>query len=213
LHYKEHSMKAVLALALLFTGAHADVLYSNFEQADLYALDIGETLSYGAPLGGDVYEHAVPFTVTGGDHYLDVAEVAILHSFGPDLVYADLRADAGGIPGDILESTSASGVTDPFIWAPPMALSFSGDLILQDGATYWLALKTAETDALLAWAHNVVDDFDLRAWRLNAGPWMPAHGDPGTDTERAVFRINATPVPAPGALVLVLAMAVGTRRR
>jgi hypothetical protein len=206
-------MKLALATFALCTAAHADVLYSNFAKADDYALDIGETLSYGAPLGGDAYEHAVPFTVTGGDHYLDFAEVAILHNFGPYLVYADIRADAGGVPGDILESTTGSGVTPPFVWSPPMALSFSGDLVLEDGQTYWLALSTEKTDALLAWAHNVVDDFDLRAWRLNDGPWMPAFGMPGTDTERAVFRINATPIPAPGAIVLFGAVAVATRRR
>jgi len=203
----------VLAALTLAATTHADVIYSNFGEGDTYALDIGETLSYGAPLGGDVYEHAVPFTAPA-DYVLDTAEVAILHSFGPDLVFADIRTDAGGVPGEVIDTTFGSGVTDPFVWAPPMVLDFSLDVVLEGGRTYWLALRTAETDALLGWAHNVVDDFGLRAWRLNGGPWNPAYGDPGTDTERAVFRINATPVPAPAPLtVVVTTLAVPVRRR
>lgn len=172
----------------------ADVLYSNFGPGDVYDTAFGWTLSYGGPLGGDAYEDAVPFTVAGGDYTLDSAEVAINHFWGPDLVHFSLHADDGGVPGEALDSTSASGVVTPGTLGPPMVADFGGDAILEDGRTYWLALRTAETDAHLSWAFNAVDDFGLRAWRLNKGPWNPAEGIPGTDSQRDVFRINGTPL-------------------
>src|SRR5690606_2729385 len=42
--------------------ASADVLFDNFGPGDTYSLDRGQTLAYGGPLGGDVYQAAVPIT-------------------------------------------------------------------------------------------------------------------------------------------------------
>lgn len=203
------------AVAFGAMGASGDVLYDNFGDGDTYLLDRGWTISYGGPLGGDVYEQAVAFTVTGGDYYFDSADLAVLNNFGPDLVYLALHADAGGNVGAVLESTSASGVTEPFVYAVPMNASFSGTTVLEDGQTYWLSLRTEETDALASWAFNAVDDFGLRAQQLNGGGWTPHYGDPGTDSQRGVFRINGTAVPAPGtsALALFACTALCRRRR
>lgn len=196
--------------------ASADVLYSNFGAGDTYDTSFGWTLSYGGPLGGDAYEDAVAFTVTGGAYTFDSAEFALNHFWGPDLVHVNLHANDGGVPGIILDSSSASGVVPPGTLAPPMMANFGGDIILEDGQTYWLALQTEQEDAWLSWAFNVVDDFGLRAWQVNDGPWNPVLGIPGTDSERGVFRINGTLVPAPGMLALLAiagAAAPGIRRR
>lgn len=197
--------------ALASGGAFGDVLYSNFGSNDTYDVEYGWTLSYGGPLGGDAFEDAVAFTVTGGDYYFDSADVAVNHFWRPDLVYFNLHADSGGAPGAILDSTTASGVIPPGTQSSPMTANFGGDIILQNGQTYWLALRTEATDAWLSWAFNIVNDFGLRAWRLNGGPWNPTYGIPGTDSERGVFRIHGTPVPAPGLLAL-LAIAGAARR-
>ncbi len=201
-------------LLALAAPTHADVIFDNFGPGDTYSLDMGWTLSYGGPLGGDHWEQAAPFTVTGGDHYLDMIEIAILHNWGPDLIYADIRADDNGAPGDtILETTTGSGMTPPFVWSPPMQLQFSGNLVLEDGQQYWLALRPEMTDVLISWAFNETDDFGLRAWRFNLGPWETAYGDPGTDSERGVYRVHATPVPAPSSLALVGVAALCACRR
>jgi len=210
-------MKSIGLVACAFmvaaAPASADVLYDNFGPGDTYDLSIGWTLSYGGPLGGDAYEDAVAFTVTGGDYFFDSAQVAVNHFFGPDIVHFNLHADGGGVPGTVLDSTSASGVITPGTQSSPMTANFGGDVILQDGQTYWLALRTEETDALLSWALNVVDDFGLRAWQVNNGPWNPVLGTPGTDSERGVFRINGTLVPAPGMLALLGVAGLARRRR
>lgn len=207
-------LSVYLALAGFAASASADVLFSNFGPNDVYDTTFGWTLSFGGPLAGDAFEDAVPFTVTGGDYYFDSAEVAVNHFWGPDLVYVNLHADAAGVPGTVLDSTSAAGVVVPGTLGPPMLAEFGGDFLLEDGRTYWLALRTEETDAHLSWAFNVVDDFGLRAWQLNNGPWNPAFGIPGTDSERGVFRINATPVPTPaGALLLAIAAVFIPNRR
>lgn len=195
------------------TGASAaDVLFSNFAANDEYDTTYGWTLSFGGPLGGAVHEDAAPFTVTGGDYFFDSAEVAVSRFWGPDIVHFNLHADDGGVPGAVLDSTSAAGVVEPGTLAPPMLADFGGDVLLQEGQTYWIALHTEETDAHLSWAFNIIDDFGLRAWQLNNGPWNPALGIPGTDSERGVYRINGTPIPAPGALPL-LALTLAPRRR
>jgi hypothetical protein len=194
--------------------AAADVLYSNFAAGNAYDTTFGWTLSYGGPLGGDAFEDAVAFTVAGGDYLFNSAEVAVSHFWGPDLVHFNLHADDGGAPGAVLDSTSASGVATPGTLGPPMLADFGGDVVLENGRTYWLALRTEETDAHLSWAFNIVDDFGLRAWQLNNGAWHPTLGIPGTDSERGVFRIHGTPVPAPATLgLLALAGAARTPRR
>jgi len=212
---RNRTSTSVLFTAITCCGpaASADVLFSNFGPDDTYDLTFGWTLSYGGPLGGDVYEDAVAFTVTGGDYWFDSAEVAVNNFFGPDIVYFNLHADADGVPGDVLDSTSATGTTPPGEHNPPMLADFGGDTLLLEGRTYWLALRTEETDALLSWAFNIMDDFGLRAWQLNNGPWHPVYGDPNTDSERGVFRINGTLVPAPGAISLLGVTGVVARRR
>ena len=207
--------KLLMACALMVAAvpASADVLYSNFAPGDTYDLTFGWTLSYGGPLGGDAFEDAVAFTVIGGDYSFDTAEFAINHFWGPDLVYVNLHADSAGVPGAILDSTTATGVATPGVPTPPMVANFDGDFILNEGQTYWLAIRTEETDAHLSWAFNVVDDFGLRAWQVNNGPWNPVLGMPGTDSERGVFRINGTLVPAPGMLTLLGIAGIALRRR
>ncbi len=211
----KHAASTFMVIVGVVGTASADVLYSNFAANDVYDTTFGWTLSYGGPLGGDAYEDAVAFTVTGGDYFFDSAEVAVNHFWGPDLVHFNLHADGGGVPGAVLDSTSASGVVSAGTLGPPMLADFGSDVVVEEGRTYWLALRTEETDAHLSWAFNVVDDFGLRAWQLNNGPWNPTKGTHGTDSERGVFRINGTFVPAPGPLALLglAAGAAGIRRR
>ncbi len=205
---------STLAAALATTGAAADVLFSNFGDGDTYSLERGWTIAYGGPLAGAVYETAVAFTLTGGDYYLNALDLAVLLNWGPDIVYMDVHSDDGGAPGAVLESTTASGVTEPFVSAPPMTASFSGSLLMLDGHTYWFSLRTEQTDALASWAFNVTDDFGLYAMRINGEPWEPAYGIPGTDSQRGVFRVHGTAVPAPGAAAgLALLACAGLRRR
>ena len=209
----KHAWMIVIAVSGPPSVASADVLYSNFGDGDTYLLDRGWTLSYGGPLGGEVNEQAVAFTVTGGDYYFNTAEFAVLLNWGPDIVYMGLHADENGNVGAEIETTTASGVTDPFVWAPPMVATFSGSTVLEDGMTYWLTMRTAEEDALSSWAFNAIDDFGLRAWQTNGGGWNPTFGQPGTDSQRGVFRINGTAVPAPGTILLVAGLGFAGRRR
>lgn len=189
-------MCALVAIAGCGSASTADILFDNFGPDNAYDTTYGWTLAYGGPLGGDIYEDAVPFTVAGGNSLFDFAEVAVNRFYGPDLVYFDLRADAGGVPGDVLASTVSSGTVEPGTLGSPMVVDFGGDVVLEDGKTYWLAARSEETDALLSWAFNVVDDFGVRAWRLNKGPWNAAKGIPGTDSERDVLRVHASPLSA-----------------
>lgn len=207
---------ATAMLSLLAVPASADVLYDNFGPNDTYNVEHGWTISYGGPAAGDEWEQAVAFTVTGGDYYFDAADVAIFHWWGPDIVHFALHADDNGTPGAILDTASASGTVPAPTQSAPMTAHFGGDVILEDGQTYWLSARSEATDAWLSWANNIVGDYGLRAYRLNGSPWQPVYGEPGTDSERGVFRIHGTLVPAPGMLALLgVAGAAGrpSRRR
>ncbi len=207
------------AVALAFTAFTSavtanEVLFDNFGPGDTYSLDSGALLGYGGPTFGETHEAATSFIVSGGDFYLNTAEFAILHNWGPDLVYADILADDGDTPGSILDSTSASGVTSPFVWAEPMTATFSGTIVLEEGKKYWLALRSEQEDASLGWASSL-SDWGERAWRVDGGPWNTyTSSGPPLDDQRSAFRITGTIVPAPGALALLgLAGLSATRRR
>ncbi len=201
-------------LALAATVAHAQtVLFDNYGPGDTYRTDMGMTLGEGGPVGGPKHEAAVPFTVTGGDFYFNTAEFSVILNWGEDIVFVDLRADDNGAPGQILQSTTASGVADPFELAPPMIADFGGSTILEDGATYWIAMSAQGPDALLSWAH-ALEDWGHRAWRLDGGDWQTGFGTPGLDDQRGVLRITGTLVPTPGAAaVFAMAALAGAARR
>lgn len=208
------AFSAAAALAVTSAATASEVLFDNFGPDDTYSLEMGASVGYGNPTFGETHEAATSFVVSGGDFYLDSAEFALLHNWGPDLVYANIHADDGDSPGSIIDSTSASGVTDPFVWAPPMMASFGGDVLLEDGKKYWLALKSEEVDASLAWASSL-NDWGERAWRIDGEPWNTyTSSGPPLDDQRSAFRISGTAVPAPGALALLgIAGMTATRRR
>lgn len=208
---------AAAAMLATSTAARADVLFSNFGPGDSYLGNAGWSLANGGPFGAHL-EDAVIFTVGangGSDYFFNSAEFGIGLLFGPNVLHVTLHSDSGGVPGAILEQvTVIDGMgplsTEPGDFNPPVVANFSGNTILQSGMSYWLSVSTdTSTDSWAAWNENIMGDLGLRAFRENGGPWNPSTGNP-----RGVFRVNATPVPAPGALALLaLAGAVARRRR
>jgi hypothetical protein len=202
------SCAVVVATGVSATPAPADVLFDNFGSGDSYVVDTGWSVAWGVDFGVDLDQAAV-FDVTGGDYFLDTIEIAIGHLFGPNLLFIDLHTDDAGVPGAVIDSTTISDVHPFGMFNPPLAADFGGDVMLEEGESYWVAISTVNDHAWFAWNYNVTGDLGLRADREDLGPWDPTSGDP-----RGAFRVNATPVPAaPTLAALAMASMFGRRRR
>jgi hypothetical protein len=199
---------ACLLSAAAAMGASADVLFSNFGEGDAYLADTGWSVANDGPFGADIDE-AVRISISGGDSSLDSVEMGIGHLFGPNILFIDLLTDEGGGPGTVIESTTIEDVGTFGQQNPPEVAVFSGTTILESGESYWISASTvSDTDAWFAWNYNIVEDRGIRAWRQDLGQWNVFSGDP-----RGTFRVNGTPLPAPGMIAVLGLAGLSARRR
>ena len=68
--------------------------------------------------------------------------------------------------------------------------------------------KTTPVMQVVGQMRNITGDLGLRAYRTDGGAWSLHTGH-----ARGAFRIEASPVPGPGALVVLGIAALGSRRR
>ncbi len=209
------SHRLLLVLALAPSCARADVLFDNFAPGNTYLGNAGWTLINGGPLQAHVEDAAV-FSVIGGSFYLTSLDLAVGHLFGPNVLHVYIHADAGGLPGAVLEQTTVidqmpTMSTSPTLCPPPVHVPLAGTTLLTPGVSYWIHLSTdTTTDSWAAWNENTTGDIGLRADRWDGGPWTPHTGHP-----RGTFRVFGDVVPAPGAAPIT-ALGLGllaTRRR
>lgn len=207
---------AVSAAILVFASSiSADVIFNNFGPNNAHLGNTGWSVANGGPFGVHL-EQAASFT-PAASYFLNTVEIAIGHLFGPNRLDIRIHGDTGGTgsPGQVLEVVTIidqvlTFPNEPHINNPPVVVNFSGNLQLMQGARYWLSISSDNTtDSWFAWNYNTIEDRGQRAHRENGGAWSMFTGDP-----RGTFRINGTPIPAPGALALVAALGViGCRRR
>jgi hypothetical protein len=183
----------LILLSPLTGTARADVIYSDFGPGDRYgstAWVIGQD-----PLLCCFREAGNSFTPTSGTFTLDRIEVAAIHLHGANILDVWLMDDAAGRPGKIIESIHLLNQL-PVDHAGVVAANSSLHPLLAQGTPYWVVLSTASTSELY-WVENSTNDLGL-ASRLNAGPWV-LH----PDYVRGVFRVSGSPVPEPGAFILL----------
>ena len=181
------------------------VLYDNFSGGDGYNNDVGGTIGYSTNV-----EQGQGFSISGGDFFLDSVVAAIGYIEGINEVTLTLFDDDGGAPGLALESVTLfdlpPGGGDE---EPPSLFSFSGTTVLSEDVTYWLiASGVNDTSALLLWNFNDTGALLDRASRDDGGPWLIT-----ADATALAMRINGSPIPAPGALGLLGAAGLVSRRR
>jgi len=194
---------AVVACVVACMGVSADVIYSNFGSGDSYDGSIGRSVT-GPAYSGNEYDPAVPFTpgvIPEGGYFLDSVIIALDHIQGSNQVDVIVTDDNGGLPGTILDQTTITAPTDPAV----VTATFAGTTPLTSGQQYWVWLS-GHDDEWTAWYYNNTSDSGLRALAVNlstGGSWT-------SDTNtRTVFRVEGTPVPEPGAVVLLVLGAVG----
>lgn len=193
-------------LALVPLPAGATIIFDNFDLSDGYNTGVGYTLGAGVDATqGDA------FVVPGGIGYrLDTVELAISRVSGANELMVALRADAGGLPGAVLEVFSFSGAMGPFGSAnPPLLATSLLRPTLTAGTQYWL-IASVPAGVHSAWNLNSIGDSGPHASSTMGSPFLDF------DTTRGAFRVTASPVPEPGTGFLLASGLLGTlgiRRR
>ena len=151
----------------------------------------------GAGNPGDV-GHGESF-VPGLTGNLDTLQVAVGQlSGGTGLVNFYVAADAGGIPGGVMESfmnvaapASASLVTMDSITHP----------LLQAGANYWLYAEPAQNTTTVGWFVNNQGYANRYAQEGPPGVWTSAAVVVGSN---GAFDVSVVPVPEPSVMALAI---------
>lgn len=202
-----------LAIALYAVPLQAGVIYSNLGPGDSFDPNSGWVVATLASQEHVDQAIAMPFTVIGTNYTFTSAELATSLAHGTSPLDISLTADAGGLPGDVIETMSVNlPVGDPALVMATSTLNPS----LVAGSTYWI---------------TAVASGDLSSvWKFAGSPGMPIFGtvgysynggdswsissttpprDPLTSNEEAAFRVNGDVVPEPATTCLLLLGAIG----
>ncbi len=212
------SLATVLAVLTWAEAARADVVFSNLGPGDewnhtsAYVLR-GPQGDGTSPAGGK----AMQFRPTFQAEFTSV-ELALGSGLipGTNRIVVELRADAQGQPGAVLESFAFENL--PYLYSPTQTLSVGTSVsrpVLEANTTYWIAAFPGAADTSGGW--NWSSPLQTGIWAASADgtTW---EFNPFGRTEIAAFRVNGTSVvPEPGTLALCgvggsLLLAVRRRR-
>ena len=192
------SMAVIAAIALHAVPLRADTIHSNLGPGDSFDLLQGWNVTTLASVTGVDQDIAMPFTVIGTNYTFTSAELAMLYVGGTPSLDILLTADAGGVPGAVIETMNVT------IGGGPAALVTATSVLnptLLTGTTYWIAT--------IAGADHSSE------WMFAGNPGGGGHifGTPGFSydggaswstlpQEEAAFRVNGSVVPVPPAVWL-----------
>lgn len=204
---KRDILIAVSAIALSLTSETlGDVIFNNFGPDDTYILDQGFMIADGVPFSFDI-DQGFGFSVEGGDFFLDSIDLAMGLIIGQNIVFIDVYVGFDGLPLAIVESTVVEDQLGIFKNAnPPIVAQFSGSTVLHEGVQY-IVVASSGPNSWVAWNGNNQGDSGPHVFRQDLGDWELFN------TTRGTFRVNGTPVPAPGALALLGIAGLGARYR
>ena len=150
-----------------------------------------------------------------GSYLMNSVSVALGLLSGPNSIALSLRSDSGGVPGDILESWSLTGLPPwpgltpggrDIVTYPPTTVNSSITPVLEDGEQYWLVVAPGDPATHAGWS-----------WNQNpAGPYLrgtvgllSSINPPDTwqlypdSSHFSAFKVFGSPVPEPGTLLLL----------
>lgn len=182
----------VAALALAPATARATIIFDNFGVGDTYTTHTGWTIGTES-----AFSQGDAFVVSGSsDFFLDQIELAVGLVSGPNQLDVALYNDVGGEPGALLESFHFTDAMGSFgSLNPPLLAVSTLRPLLEAGAQYWLIASVPSTVTWAAWNQNSVGDTGPHA--CCSAPFDVS------DTTAGAFRVEASPVPEPGTLLLL----------
>jgi hypothetical protein len=193
-------LTALGAALLLFLGgvsqARADIIFNNFGPGDTYNIGFGYTIA-GSTVIPPGFVQGDGFAITPAATFeLDQIRLAAGHITGPNQINVTLRADAGGLPGAVLESFSFTNLGAFGNANPPLVANSVLHPILQAGTRYWLIADPGNAATWDVWNFNSIGDTGPHALSAGGGPFTDGNAT------RGAFEILGTPVPEPSSLAL-----------
>ena len=194
--------------AAMGAPASAAIAYNTF------AADFGYEFLAGSTIAGDAAqpgytETANRFTSLATGAITDIW-IPVAHNGGANTFEIQLRADAGNVPGAIIESWTLVDQAFPFIpsFQDPIHLALNSTTVLQQGTPYWINLRAGADDSWLVWDFTRPPIFETVAQRFAAdGAWNVL--SPGFTS---AYRIDVVPEPTIGFSLLIFAW-IGLGRR
>jgi len=205
------------ALCVASPSAFSAVIYNNFRSGDSVSdlvYNLINPVSGGSELADPfVVPQATDFTLTTIEVPIDDVLANSTGGQQRSRILLNLRADAAGRPGDILETVAADVsfvgacfTSGGFNHACIQAIPASGKTVLHHGQAYWLSATTAGAGRV-DWFVNL--DVPGIASTSDTAPvassWFFSEG-----SAQGVVRLIGTPVPEPSVIwFLLLAAAYG----
>ena len=201
------SMAVMAAIALYAAPLPAGVIYSNLGPGDSFSPISGWVVATLASQEHVDQAIAMPFTVIGTNDTFTSAELAMSLAHGTSSLNISLTADAGGLPGDVIETMSVSVLN-----SEPALVTATSSLLptLTAGSTYWItAVASGDLSSVWMFAESLgMPIFGTVGYSYNSGDsWSTSSTtpprDPLTSNEQAAFRVNGVAVPEPTSLTLL----------
>ena len=190
-------MAVMAAIALYAVPLRADTIHSNLGPGDSFDPTSGWNVTTLASLTGVDQDIAMPFTVIGTNHTFTSAELAMLHLGGTLSLDILLSADAGGVPGAVIETLNVTVAGSPALVTATSVLNPT----LVAGTTYWIATIAGgdhSSEWMFAGSPGGDHIFGTPGFSYDGGAsWSTLTG------EEAAFRVNGNVVPEPTTALLL----------
>ncbi len=175
-------LSTIFCLVLGWTStAHADVAFSTFGPSNGFDALSGSIIE--GPSSEFPQIIAEKFSPTNSI-LLDGVELALTADIGIPSLGVSIYSDLGGVPGTELEFVGLPSFADGIVSAP-----FTGNVQLDSGSNYWLAVSTGDSSIQL-WNDTAPSLFGTQAVSEDGGAsWFAYNTDPFS---RAAFRVNGT---------------------
>lgn len=147
---------SMMPLGAFRVVASGQVIFDDFGPGDSYLPWTAYIISDARSFFGSAVEQGDAFTTpVGSSLNLDSISIALNNLTGPNIGMVTLREDAGGFPGDTLETWYRSNLPNFGLLAPPTVLTSVGTPLM-GGATYWVIASVPDQAAIpepsaLAW--------------------------------------------------------------
>jgi hypothetical protein len=155
----------------------ATIIYNNIIRDELgrYNAGTGYTISGPDSPIGQTFADAMPFTPASDDTISRVI-VAVGHVAGTNGVTVSVNEDAGGLPGNVLQSFDLTGL--PVFGMCCLLESSDANIPVAAGTQYWVVVATSAntSDTWDAWNWNLTDQTAQPFAFFNNGVWQQTSG-------------------------------------